>query len=114
MTLTKKPSQRSSKKVNPKKNKTRKKSLVNQPKIQLLDGEKELIEKYLEDNKHLAVPSKTEAITTKGILQSIGKDSEDKYLQNQVTELLKSWRWEKSTNQKTINGKRPGGVTAKV
>ncbi len=106
MTLTKEPSRRSSKKNNSKKNKTRKKSLLKQPKIQLLEQDKELIEKYLEDNKHLAVPSKTEAITTKGILQSIGKDSEDKYLQNQVTELLKSWRWEKSTNQTTINGKR--------
>ena len=63
MTLTKEPSQRSPEKINPKKNKTRKKSLVNQPKIQLLDGDKELIAKYLEDNKHLAVPSKTEAIT---------------------------------------------------
>ncbi len=106
MTLTKDPSQRSSKQVNPKKNKTRKKSLVKPPKIQLLDGDKELIEKYLEDNKHLAVPSKTEAITTKGILQAIGHDAENKDLQNQVTTILKLWGWKKSTNQKTINGKR--------
>ncbi len=102
MTLTKDPSQRSSKQVNPKKNKTRKKSLVNQPKIQLLDNDKELIAKYLEDNKHLAIPSKTEAITTKGIIEAIGQNAEETYLQNQVTEILKSWGWIKK--QKRING----------
>ena len=102
MTLTKDPSQRSSKQVNPKKNKSRKKSLVNQPKIQLLDNDKELIAKYLEDNKHLAIPSKTEAITTKGIIEAIGQNAEETYLQNQVTEILKSWGWIKK--QKRING----------
>ena len=73
----------------------------------LNDHDKILITKHLEDNKHLAIASKTEAITTKGIIvQVLGKDPGDKDLQNQVSKYLKSLGWEKSKYQKTINGER--------
>ena len=109
MTVKSPSKQLKSKKGNNQKSKSSKncqKPLSNQTKNQLSENDKKLIDKLLSQKESIAISSQTEPlITLKEVIKAIGKDPEDKHLQNQVSEVLKVSGWEK-LGKKTYQGKQ--------